>query len=1515
MQSVDGDVRLSVSFDMKSVQTNLVQLKKAIKDTLGGFDNVDSKVTPQVADLEKELANATKKINELTKEVEELSKTKLDKTFEGTDKQVNKTSDGIKELKAQTEGITDSAKDVNAEYDETAKEMERIAELAKKAVSQKNEGAKYGTEYFGNRPEYQSYKATTVPVKPKAQPTTTAEKSAISTPDTKEVEKTATAVKEVATNIDYASQEMNKFNSEIPEGTSKLQELHTAVKKAEDNVIELSQKLNEVGNAKVPTAEYTAISQQIATAEKELDKLYTRQAELKQLGKDNGSTWETLNTKIQNVERVLGDAKGEMSVLVQQGKAFTEGSKTPKYAELVKQLKTAQGQLLKSKSRVEEFTKSENKSAKTGYNIGKSLSKGLKTGEKTLIKLGSKVKSVFSAISSNTKNMSKTTSNAFSNINGGVKKGIKSLLKYGLSIKSLYILVRKLKGYIQDGLTNLAGYSNSVNNDISKILSALEKLKNALGTLVQPIIRAVQPAVTSLLNQFTAVTTKVAEFFAALTGQNYVYKAANTQKKFVESLDDTTDSADKAKKSLDEYLSPLDDLNKFQDDKSTSTTSSKSKKDTADPSKMFTTEPVSDKFKKLAKDLKKMFKSADWTDLGKYLGNALNNALRKIDWGKIQNTLKSVAKRIATLLNGFISGTDWKLVGNTIGNAIQSAIQFAYTFITNFDWVSFGSAIANAINGAIGPINPTMLAQGLSKLVIGIFDTLKSLLDTVDWEALGKSIVKFISSIKWKGLGQAAISLIRSFSNALKKTNFKSIGNALRNGISSINWKGVWNSLSEAVSNIVQSIADLFGLKGVSTSKLTKSLKGLYKPIEKIWNTLKKLAENIIEPLVNDLLPAIFDAVGHILDAITPIIDAVTPVINLFITDVARVVESLAPVIDSIGKWVVTMAENGSKVIGPLLNLCTKIIEGLAPAVQFIFDIMSGILGLLTPIFEFVGNIIDTIAGETSEPTISAKLQSELDNLSTVSGDLSTISDNIDTAISEVDTSLRGSADDITYINDLKDRMDELLSKSTLSDSDMTELKTIADLLSEKLPGFKSTWDSLVEVDNNGNLTLKQNQEKTKQAIDNTIDSLKQQYATEALGDQYKELYKEKIQANQDVAAAQDKVSKASETAKKYEDEYNEALKEYNEAQRNYVEGDKEAFEAREKAGDQYYRAKENMLKYNTALSAAQTDLAKTKGKQEELNTKMESMEGVMDVVSGKIKKADGNLQAIRDTIDMGFMTEEEVEKQFKTSADTIYDNTKSLGEQSTAGYKKGVQNTVDDLKEAGKWISNTPMNMVQKLLGIHSPSTEYKQLAKYCVKGFALGFEDESADIAVRDWSDKILTVVKSSVKSVNAYISELPNNFKNNFNRIWSNTKPILNTMLNGFENFFNYLNDGLNGVINNLNSVSTSVGKSTKSTYYTYSTLSGISIPRLATGAIIPPNKEFMAVLGDQKQGTNIETPEKLLRQIVREELGNTQNVVPNKYEIPLQVGRRTLATLVIDEAKLMLAQTGKNPFELT
>lgn len=47
--------------------------------------------------------------------------------------------------------------------------------------------------------------------------------------------------------------------------------------------------------------------------------------------------------------------------------------------------------------------------------------------------------------------------------------------------------------------------------------------------------------------------------------------------------------------------------------------------------------------------------------------------------------------------------------------------------------------------------------------------------------------------------------------------------------------------------------------------------------------------------------------------------------------------------------------------------------------------------------------------------------------------------------------------------------------------------------------------------------------------------------------------------------------------------------------------------------------------------------------------------------------------------------------------------------------------------------------------------------------------------------------------------------------------------------------------------------------------------VGIPMLATGAVIPPNAPFFAMLGDQTNGKNLEAPEKLIRQIIQEEVG--------------------------------------------
>ena len=78
---------------------------------------------------------------------------------------------------------------------------------------------------------------------------------------------------------------------------------------------------------------------------------------------------------------------------------------------------------------------------------------------------------------------------------------------------------------------------------------------------------------------------------------------------------------------------------------------------------------------------------------------------------------------------------------------------------------------------------------------------------------------------------------------------------------------------------------------------------------------------------------------------------------------------------------------------------------------------------------------------------------------------------------------------------------------------------------------------------------------------------------------------------------------------------------------------------------------------------------------------------------------------------------------------------------------------------------------------------------------------------------------------------------------------------------------------------------------------------SIPHLARGAVIPPNREFLAVLGDQRQGTNIEAPEGLIRQIIREEVGSMRVVVENhvNFEGDLAQVGRVLHPVIKSEAK--------------
>ena len=205
--------------------------------------------------------------------------------------------------------------------------------------------------------------------------------------------------------------------------------------------------------------------------------------------------------------------------------------------------------------------------------------------------------------------------------------------------------------------------------------------------------------------------------------------------------------------------------------------------------------------------------------------------------------------------------------------------------------------------------------------------------------------------------------------------------------------------------------------------------------------------------------------------------------------------------------------------------------------------------------------------------------------------------------------------------------------------------------------------------------------------------------------------------------------------------------------------------------------------------------------------------------------------------------------------------------------------------------------------------------------------FDDFLSGIFATDWSKNfgilgdVLNGLFANVKNIwnsikqifSGIITFVKGVFTGNWRQAWEGVKQIFSGVFNGLKSIvkapINAIIGLLNGAIGGLNVL---IRGANKLPFVNIPTIS--KIPYLASGAVIPPNKEFMAVLGDQKHGTNIETPEALLRKIMREELSKMQTSGGGRsYSFTAQLNRRTLFEEFIEEAQLQQMRTGKNPLE--
>ena len=566
---------------------------------------------------------------------------------------------------------------------------------------------------------------------------------------------------------------------------------------------------------KIHTDEFTETEKDIERATQTLERLNQKKREL-MAGKSSGENTEAIkgvNEQIRIAERRLEAFQGKKNLLQFSGKDM-EFAHTGKLSD-GNSFETANAVIKQTVERIKEVKGSVAEAIKKIPVLGRVLSNAAYIGSKGWGGLKKLISGVGSDLKTLASGAIQKASGAFAALiqkftsgipvlrrftgatksaSGGLGGGLKNILKYAFGIRSLFVLVNKLRSALVDGFKNLAQYSGETNNSISMLMSSLTQLKNAFAAAFAPILNVVAPILNTLIQKIISVVNTFGQLTSALTGKTTYVKAKKVQQDYAKSLNSNANSAKNAKKANEELkrtILSFDQINKMDDNSSSDSNSGIADTGGLSPSDMFETESIPSKIKGIADMIKQAWKNADFTEIGAMVGNKLNAALNSIPWDKIKNTCNKIAKSVATFLNGFLETVDWKLVGNTLAQGINTAFGMANTFAENFHWDSLGKAIGNGINGALGGLDWNLIQETVRNIATGITDTLNCFIQTTDWALVGQSFGNGINTIidfaytavhnfDWAGLGTALADFV---TGTVETIDTGKIGQMISDGI------------------------------------------------------------------------------------------------------------------------------------------------------------------------------------------------------------------------------------------------------------------------------------------------------------------------------------------------------------------------------------------------------------------------------------------------------------------------------------------------------------------------------------------------------------------------------------------------------------------------------------------------------------------------------------------------------------------------------------------------------------
>lgn len=1285
------------------------------------------------------------------------------------------------------------------------------------------------------------------------------------------VSKGMNAVKAGMTRISAQVSKMgDSAKSSFQRQITAITDLYQNYEKQERKVSELKSKLEELSKVRIETEEYKKLKDDIKALEDEFEKVETKQREWLDMGFSiDSAPLQELDKQMDDIWADIDRLQRKQKEMQTTGKAYVDPTSTDAYKSTAEKynvesqkLEHINGRLYSSynklKNKVEEYRQKNSRLVQVMQNLQKAAARvGM-----VVKNMGSALRSAGSAIKSMVSAMKKAVESMF-NLNKQTNRSRMSLsrmLGMSLLFSGASRAISAVSDGVKTGFENLAQYSNSTNSAISSLMSSMTRLKNSFATAFAPVLTVVAPIMSRFIDMISRAITYVGMFVAALTGQNSFVKAVGVQEDYSASLDKTSKNAKKASKQTKDYLSSLDEVHKVSASGSTGTDDSGGYK-APTPSEMFETVPIANSIKGIADKIKKLIKAEDWEGLGAYIASGINKGLQKvydaINWKKVGPKITKFCNAFTRTFNSLVDHIDWDLMGRTVGAGINTIVNTLNLLITGIDWKNLGKKFATGIAGFVREVNWNNFGQLIGNRFM------------IAWNIFNG----MVHNLPYKEIGQAVAD---GLNGAVSRFSLSEIGDTLATGLN-----GAFTSLysftecfdwSELVNNIAGGINTF-----VSEFDWKANGRKLEAFLDNLCGSLVDMAEKtdweVFGKGVGDMLTQV-DWFGHLKQVIK------------------AVVKSLGGLFDGM-----EASGTAGKIVAFLGKafIAVKIadITGIGSLVKFLVTTIGKKLITEESVQALAGNISNLTNGALAGSTSGiATFASSLGSLVGTAGAITLVTAGtvmLTKKIAELVETVQGGNGILTqtggYLHDYAGKMGEA---HAITNKQVEELWALVEADETAGKSNSEMYDSMVQKLGEYGVSA----EKATQILE--------QYGAQAgVSSAFVEEMTGKVQAlGKGFSESSSTIDTSSITVKESIKGIRSVLYDLSVSSSEYAGTYRGVLEVFNNTSGSAANAQDAFNIVYNALKEAGVPL-------DELNKKL-------------AQEFPSAAQATKSSVDSSIVEAQKTISsstgKMKTDAETNLAGVKKAAEDASGGVSTATVTNwgnsaaeVDKNLDQMKQHANLKLGEMQKTVDSHFSGQYNTMTNKWKWAG------------------ERIAQIISEMIRNTERSLEGLAREMKSIGTRMGNNLANGISNATSGITRTLNNVVGKVNSTIGNINSALSGIERAFSFSYdvtgptgnrrwgyYNMSLPRVNTIPYLAKGAVIPPRSEFLAVLGDQKQGNNIETPEALLRKIVREESGGQQS--SGNVRFTAQINRRTVFDEIIEEAKLRRDTSGRNPFEL-